>query len=528
MTPRGNQRWGKNIVCDEAARPARAAGQVELSVHVALGALSQTALAPLAASRALAVAEHLRLPYAVERVPLGVRGAHDGWAHRLSATGGGRLLWPREAQLARPPGMLALRLPGREELPLCVRVLSDERVAALLGPEAGDWSPVAPIRDRHGHAASIWRSAEGDVLLPFDPDEAVENLWTERYVEAMAGSGRGPAARLMLRGYYAVRRALPRRTQIWMRRHYARVQARRPFPRWPAEPALHDFLELFLAILADISGQPVPYIAPWPDGHEWALVLTHDVETARGLERIEPLLALERSLGLRSAWYFVPRRYDVPEEQLSTLRAEGCEVGVHGLHHDGRDLRSLGRLRERLPAMRAAAERWGAVGFRSPALHRHWDWMPMLGFDHDSSYPDCDPYEPQPGGCCSWWPVMNRELVELPLTMPQDHTLFTILGHQDESAWVSKAQLLRRRGGMALVLTHPDYLGDGRALAAYRRLLERYGGDPAAWKALPAEVSAWWRRRHASRIVSDGRTWGIEGPAAAEARIEYAQERAWC
>ena len=35
--------------------------------------------------------------------------------------------------------------------------------------------------------------------------------------------------------------------------------------------------------------------------------------------------------------------------------------------------------------------------------------MPRLGFDYDSSYTDTDPYEPQPGGCCTLPAVLQRE-----------------------------------------------------------------------------------------------------------------------
>ena len=51
--------------------------------------------------------------------------------------------------------------------------------------------------------------------------------------------------------------------------------------------------------------------------------------------------------------------------------------------------------------------------------------MPRLGFEYDSSYTDTDPYEPQPGGCCSYLPYFNESLVELPITLPQDHTVFS-------------------------------------------------------------------------------------------------------
>ena len=61
------------------------------------------------------------------------------------------------------------------------------------------------------------------------------------------------------------------------------------------------------AILAGITGEPVPCIAPWPDGHTWALVLTHDVEQAEGFAAVGPVVDLERAHGLRSSWNLVPQ-----------------------------------------------------------------------------------------------------------------------------------------------------------------------------------------------------------------------------
>jgi hypothetical protein len=279
--------------------------------------------------------------------------------------------------------------------------------------------------------------------------------------------------------------------------------------------------------MAEATGSPIPTIASWPDGRTWCLVLTHDVEQLEGYRQLQVLRDVERSVDLRSSWNFVPERhepdarYEVEPATIHRLVSEGCEVGVHGLRHDGRDLASLQILEQRLPAIRAAADRWGAVGFRSPATHRTWAWMPLLGFDYDSSYPDTDPFEPRSGGCCSLLPFMNGELVELPITLPQDHTLFSILGERDERLWVVKTEHIRRRGGMALTLTHPDYATDGSLVRSYRNYLERYRNDPGVWHALPREVSAWWRRRLASTVVHDGERWRIVGPAADEGRVVF-------
>jgi hypothetical protein len=468
------------------------------------------------ASRPVLVLDYFRTPYEVA-----TDLTEHGLAELRSTSGGPALLWP-----AAPPGApvaaeLDVRGDGRR-IPVFARVVPDDAIRRLLDGRGEGWSVVGTVDDLDGRVlASVWQAADGSVALPFDPDEVVTSFWSERYT---GGAGAHGLKRMAMLAYYRVRPLLPRRLQIALRRAFARIQARTRFPRWPVETALHDLYDTIFAVLARIAGGAVPRIAAWPDDYSWALVLTHDVELADGYEAIAPVLALERTHGYRSSWNFVPRRYEIVDARLTELSDAGFEVGVHGLYHDGRDLESLDVVRERLPAIRAAAERWGAVGFRSPATHRHWDWMPLLGFDYDTSSPDTDPFEPQAGGCCTWLPFLNRDMVELPLTLPQDHTLFVIL-RGDEAGWIDKATFLRGRGGLALMDTHPDYLVDDRLLRAYGRFLERFADDPTAWKALPRDVAAWWRRRAESRLERVDGTWQIAGPAAGEARIEFTEGR---
>ncbi len=256
----------------------------------------------------------------------------------------------------------------------------------------------------------------------------------------------------------------------------------------------------------------------------WAVVgarLTHDVETAAGLRQWELLRGPERELGLRSSWNLVAERYVVDDDFVHSLREDGCEVGVHGLRHDGKDLGSPRLLRVRLPAMRRAAERWGAAGFRSPATHRRWEWMPKLGFDYDSSYPDTDRYEPQPGGCCTMLPFFNAGMVELPITLPQDHTLFALLGCRDGKLWHEKLRHIRDRGGMALVLTHPDYASNPALADAYRELISSVHRDPTLWHALPRDVAEWWRQRAASSLRGSPDGWRVTGPACNAGRVRF-------
>ena len=245
-------------------------------------------------------------------------------------------------------------------------VAPDAAVLAMLPQPGRGWHPAESIQAYDGRrVAAIWRDTDGNVFLPFDPGEVMRLYWSEGYRDigrsAIAAFGRAAA----LRGYYLARPAMPRSVQLGLRRLFTRVQAASSFPGWPIEDSLHDFYGWLFAVIADLADAPVPFLGLWPDGRSWALVLTHDVETDAGYRDMDLLRAPERARGFRSSWNFVGARYQVDDETVRSLQDDGCEIGVHGLWHDGRDL--AGRfMDERLPAMWEHASRWSAVGFRSP------------------------------------------------------------------------------------------------------------------------------------------------------------------
>lgn len=434
-----------------------------------------------------------------------------------------RLYWPPITSQMWPASYLSrASVFSLENMPFYGKLVRDSLAHRHLASRG--WERTSNIHDMNGQVAgSLWQDVRGNVFLPFDPSEVIRNYWAERYRSNGSPTLLRTARCAALRSYYRLRPMLPRPLQIRMRRAFTRLQLRTRFPGWPMETALHDLYALLFQRVAELAACSVPWISPWPKPYSWAFILTHDVETAAGLEGLPRLRELEVNAGYRSSWNFVPKRYDVPDSLVDSLLEDGFEVGVHGLYHDGRDLESLPLLTQRLPEMRQYAERWRATGFRSPATLRVWEWMPLLGFDYDSSFPDSDVFEPQPGGCCTWLPYFNRDLVELPITVPQDHTLFVILNHQDETVWTSKIDKLRRLGGMALIITHPDYLSGGPAMKAYSTLLNRYRDDPSAWRALPRDVSGWWRRRAASRLERADEGWRIVGPAALEGQINFTE-----
>jgi hypothetical protein len=432
------------------------------------------------------------------------------------------LSWPTTSRLVADGRRANSFLVG--SMRLFGHVLPDSEVRASLRRAGGDWRSVHQVRDEHGtHVGAVWQKDDGSTFLPFDPNELIGNFWSEQYVAFVRTAVATRFASLARRGYYRARPLLPRSVQMKMRRSFSRLQSKSSFPRWPVETTLHDFYDFLFDLVADVAERPVPFIGAWPGEWSWALVLTHDVEGQAGYENLQDLLQVELDAGYRSSWNFVPRnRYVVEDDLVQELRNDGFEVGVHGLYHDGRDLSSAATLRRRLPAIRSYAERWQATGFRSPGTLRSARLMPLLGFDYDSSYSDTAPFEPQPGGCCSWLPYMIEDLVELPITLAQDHTLFDLLRYTDESLWLEKARFVRDRGGMALILTHSDYVGNRDLLGSYCRFLEEFAADSSAWKALPRDVSDWWRRRSKSTLREVEGGWSVVGPAEDEARVEFA------
>jgi hypothetical protein len=368
---------------------------------------------------------------------------------------------------------------------------------------------VAEILDWSGghHSYVLWYPRERALVIPFDPNQAVEAFRREEYVPAPRRTAL-PMPVLTL--YYAIfKRVCPRSLKGWLRR----IMARRAFSEdrfleWPVDMSLDDLQRFLLkTILIARGGDNMDFVWFWPDGHPWAAVLTHDVETASGLAGAPNVAELELSRGFRSSFNLVPMDYEIPGSALSVLRERGFEIGVHGFSHDGMLFSKWSAFMKRVPTINECARQWGAMGFRSPATYRNPEWFHMLGFEYDSSVFDSDPFEPQPGGCASVFPFMIDGVVEVPITMPQDHTLFALLGHTDSDIWLTKLARIRNARGMACILTHPDptagYVGRPENAVLYGQLLDALK-DSDVWTPLPRDLARWWRRRAESTAEDMG------------------------
>ena len=380
---------------------------------------------------------------------------------------------------------------------------------------------LAEITDQSGNPYSfiLWFPEDQCAQVPFDPNEAIESLRWETYMPPASKTVLPP---WLLSAYYAVRPLVPVSLKLALRRRLARgTDPSEHVLDWPTDRSLDLLLQMILRLALMVSEQgSLPFVWFWPEGHPWAAVLTHDVETARGLARVPHVMEIETARRVRSSFNFVPRDYEVDEALLAEMRDTGFEIGVHGYTHDGLLFSRWSTFLQRAEAINEYGRRWGAAGFRSPATFRRLEWFHMLDFEYDSSVTDTAPYEPQPGGCASLFPYLVGDIVEMPMTLPQDHTLFGLLGQVDSHAWITKLDQIRTANGMACVLTHPDpgdgYIGQAENESHYVEVLD-YIAASDAWTPLPRELARWWRARSAS---APGQTAELEGAAVGIASLD--------
>jgi glycosyltransferase involved in cell wall biosynthesis len=294
--------------------------------------------------------------------------------------------------------------------------------------------------------------------------------------------------------YYGIKPVLPWRLRMAMRQ-WRGARRRKAFSDvWPIDPAAGT----------------VPAGWPgWPDGRQFAFILTHDVEGAKGMSRVEQLMAVEQKHGFCSSFNFVPKgEYLLSDELKRRLKEEGFEIGLHGLEHDGKLYRSKKEFAGKAAQIRSVFREWGAAGFRSPLMQHKLAWLHELNCEYDSSTFDTDPFEPEPDGAGTifpfWVPGLDeRGYVELPYTLVQDFNLFKVLGEKNIDIWKQKLDWVVANGGMALLNTHPDYMcfggdpaRDEYPIAFYEEFLryvrEKYQG--MYWAALPKDVARYYSR----------------------------------
>jgi len=313
--------------------------------------------------------------------------------------------------------------------------------------------------------------------------------------------------------FYAVKPLVPRFIQIGLRKKYLFFQKKTDFPSWPTDLSLYDTYKKGIQEILTLTGlTELPFINFWPKGKKFALVLTHDVETAEGQKNIWNVKEIEEELGFRSSWNFVPERYRIDDRLVRELRESGFEIGIHGLKHDGKLFKNQQIFQERAPRINHYLKKYDCYGFRSPMTWRNYEYMQSLEIKYDLSFFDSDIFEGQAGGTLSFHPFLLGKFVELPYTLPQDHTLFILLEEKDDKIWENKMKVIRQFQGMALMITHPDYLIKKNLLNTYREFLLKLKKMPDYWHALPKEVAEWWSRRAKCILKRKDDKWQISPP----------------
>lgn len=302
----------------------------------------------------------------------------------------------------------------------------------------------------------------------------------------------------MIKSFYVLKPVIPRVTQLYLRRKIVERQLRIYKDIWP--------------INESASEKPAGWLG-WPEGKKFALVITHDVELQGGHDKVPALVEMEKDLGFRSSFDFVPERYNVSSELREMIVKEGFEVCVHGLIHDGKLYKSRKIFLERALRINEYLKEWNAHGFRSPAMHHNLQWLHDLDIEYDMSTFDTDPFEPQSDSAGTIFPFFVAKenslggYVELPYTLPQDFSLFILMKERGIRIWKKKLDWIVKKGGMALVNVHPDYMNFSKGINRkeefpaefYQEFLEyvkeKYTGE--YWHVLPKQMSEFVKENRA-------------------------------
>ena len=246
----------------------------------------------------------------------------------------------------------------------------------------------------------------------------------------------------------------------------------------------------------------------WPEGKQFAWILQHDVDTKKGHDNCRKLMDIEEELGVRSCFNIVPERYTVSYQLLEEIKNRGFGLGVHGLKHDGKLFESYNGFKENARKINYYLHTWNVRSFSAPSMISRLEWMHHLDIDFSTSTFDTDPYEPQPTPSNTIFPFMVPDnngkhcFVELPYTLPQDFTLFIILKESTIDIWKDKLSWIARKGGMALMNVHPDYINFSNTKCSMQEYPVKYYKDFLAfaknefqgrfWHVLPEKMAKFW------------------------------------
>ena len=421
----------------------------------------------------------------------------------------------------------------------CPGEFLDFRLSGDLSPDAGYFQfgrdAIGYGRTAGGVNRAKTSSAAEDVLptvvidgtqlvLPFDPNEVIDNLRLERYPSGQF-SVRERAVKEI---YYWLRPLTSRSVRGKIQQYRARNWQKLQFPRWPVDTSVESICEKLLLLCLQAKGvQRIPFVWFWPKGTSGCIAMTHDVESEAGRDFCPQLLDIDDSFGIKASLQIVPEdRYQVTPEFLAQIRDRGFEIGVQDLNHDGRLFDDREEFRRRAARINRYGKDYGAKGFRSGVLYRKPAWYEDLDFSFDMSMPNVAHLDPQRGGCCTVMPFFIGDLLEIPVTTIQDYTLFHLLNERSLDLWKTQVKTILAKNGLATFIVHPDYVIEPDTRKVYEDLLAWLGEirqEQALWFALPREIDSWWRERARMSVVREGKSWRIVGDGSERAALAFAR-----
>ncbi len=275
---------------------------------------------------------------------------------------------------------------------------------------------------------------------------------------------------------------------------------------------------IFLSSLVVSGRLPIPRLGFWKRGISHVLVVTHDVETRQGLEVGAPNLArIESAEGIRSTWNVPSNRYQLSTGDFTHMALDG-EIGGHDTRHDGR-LMLLGFKDKvtRLRRCKSSLERLSMKevrGFRSPLLQHGRELIHALaeaGFRFDSSAPSWEPLSPtsfHSHGVGTVFPFIIDGVVEIPVSLPQDHQLVRVAGMTPGEAagrLLALSNWVAGLGGVCILLVHPDYeFAQPEYLEDYQRLLHSLTRDSRCEVMTLGQLADWWVFRNGAHLMIGG------------------------
>ncbi|MGH7531991.1 MAG: hypothetical protein ACREL4_01760 [Gemmatimonadales bacterium] len=328
-------------------------------------------------------------------------------------------------------------------------------------------------------------------------------------------------------------------------------------------PVLSELASIFrTAVIRAAGDRPFRAVAPWPNGHRWAAVLSHDLDVvagwptftalrllellrkgelgrmmrvigaaaAAGLDPVTAgvasLLDTETALGVRSSWFILAgtptlrtwQQGDLtyrPESDrargiLGRIRDGGHELGLHGSFMTMDRPAAFAEQRDRLAALIGEAPMGARQHFlrmRPMATQRE---MARAGFRYDSTFGFAD----RNGfrlGLADVVPMPDHADLDLLPFCWMDRALSKYQGVEDPAAWVEDglelAHACERVGGVWCGIWHPNLvpaLGFPGGVEAYRALVEGLRASDDPWIAPAAEVVEWRRARRSAQVVQVG------------------------